>query len=173
MRRALATQFPVYLRSARPLRDSDRPSIQPIGLDYDLHMTSEGQVHEQAIVRAFIRKDKQERSLFLLSNPERRRKFTDGLAHFKWLDMRFAHRIPASTAHTAGELISLLRRKGAGQMVWVVSEYAPIDGRETSLEEAMEQTWGLCMGTILSCVPGKLAFFRGEDMRSEYLLERP
>lgn len=136
-------------------------------------MAINGETHEQAVVRAFIVKDKQERSLFLLSHPERRRKFTDGLAHFKWLDMRFAHHIRASTAHTAAELVSLLRRKGAGKMVWIISESAQIDGQEMSIEDAMERTWGLCRGTILSCIPGKLAFFRGEEMRSEYLLERP
>jgi hypothetical protein len=143
------------------------------GFGYYRHMATDGQLHEQAVVRSFMLKDKQERSLFLLSHAKRRRKFTDGLAHFKWLDMRFAHHIPASTAHTAAELVSLLRRKGAGKAVWIISEYAPIDGKEMSLEDAMEQTWGLCRGTILSCIPGKLAFFRGEEMRSEYLLERP
>jgi hypothetical protein len=87
--------------------------------------------------------------------------------------MNYAHLIPASTAHTAAELVSLLRRKGAGKTVWVISEHAPMDGQEMGLEEAMEQTRGRCRGTILSCIPGKLAFFRGEEMRSEYLLERP
>jgi hypothetical protein len=121
-------------------------------------MTIDGQVHEEAVVRAFMLKGRQELSLFLLSKPERRRKFADGLAHFKWLNMRFAHHIPASTAHTAAELVSLLRRKGAGNVVWIISEYAPIDGQEMSIEDAMEQTWGLCRGTILSCIPGKRAF---------------
>lgn len=140
---------------------------------YHLRMANDGQKHEQAVVRAFIRKDKQERSLFLLSHQERRRKLTDGLAHFKWLDERFMHVIPASTAHTAAEVVSLLRRKGAGKTVWVISEYVPIDGQEMDLEEAMEQTWGRCRGTILSCTPGRLAFFRGEEIRSEYILEHP
>jgi hypothetical protein len=27
-------------------------------------------------------------------------------------------------------------------------------------EDAMEETWGTQQGTILSCVPGKLAFFK-------------
>jgi hypothetical protein len=130
-------------------------------------------MHEQAVIRAFIRKDRQERSLFLLSDPKRRRKFTVGLAHFNWLDMRFAHLIPASTAFTAAELVSLLRRKGAGKAVWVISEYPPIDGQEMDLEEAMEQTRGLSRGTIVSCIPGKLAFFRSEELRGKYLLERP
>jgi hypothetical protein len=98
--------------------------------------------HEQELIRAFILKDKQERSAYLLSNPARRRKFTNGLAHFKWLDERFAHPIPATTAHTAVELVTLLRKKGAGPTVWVISEYGPIDGREMQLAEAMECTWG-------------------------------
>jgi hypothetical protein len=136
-------------------------------------MAIDGQIYEQAVVRAFIRKDKEERSLFLLSHPERRRKFTEGLAHFKWLDMKFAHIIPASTAHTATELISLLRQKGAGKTVWIISEYRAINGREMDLEEAMEQTSGRSMGTILCCIPGRLAFFRTEEIRGKYLLERP
>jgi len=41
------------------------------------------------------------------------------------------------------------------------------------LEDAMKEISGGDMGTILSCIPGKLAFFRGEEMRSERLLERP
>jgi hypothetical protein len=135
-------------------------------------MTDIGQTHEQGVIRSFILRDRQERCAFLLSDPKRRRKFTDELAHFRWLDERFAKFIPAGAAHTASELVALLRSKGAGLTVWVVSEYSVIDRREMPLIEAMEQTWGRCMGTILSCVPGKLAFFRGEEMRSERLLER-
>jgi len=57
--------------------------------------------------------------------------------------------------------------------VWVISESRVLDGREMSLAEAMDQTWGSFTGTILSCVPGRLAFFHGEEMRSDRLLERP
>ena len=136
-------------------------------------MTDVGKLHEEGLIRSFFLKDRQERCALLLSDQRRRRRFTDELAHFKWLDERFAKSIPASTAHTAAELIALLRSKGAGKTVWVISEDAAIDGREMPLEEAMKGTWGGCMGTILSCVPGKLAFFRGEEMRSDRLLERP
>jgi hypothetical protein len=136
-------------------------------------MPEENPIHEVAVVRAFIQKERQERCLFLLGDPKRRRQFTDGLAHLKWLDLRFAHPIPASTAHTAAELAALLRRKGAGKTVWIISEDRSIDGRELPLDAAMGLTWGQCRGTILSCVPGKLAFFRGEEIRSERLLERP
>jgi hypothetical protein len=130
-------------------------------------------VHELEFVRSFIVKARQERCTFLLSNPARRKKFRDELPHFKWLDERFAHPIPAKVAHTAAELVALLRQRGAGQNVWVISQYAEIDGREMSLEAAMEETRGRQCGTILSCIPGKLAFFRDEEMHSERLLLHP
>jgi hypothetical protein len=135
-------------------------------------MSDVGQAHEKAVIRSSILKDRQERCAFLLSDPRRRRKFTVELAHFKWLDERFARPIPATKAHAAAELVALLRSKGATRTVWVISEYAAIDGQEMPLDDAMEETWGRCMGTILSCVPGKLAFLRGEEMRSERFLER-
>jgi hypothetical protein len=130
-------------------------------------------LHEQEFVRAFILKARQERCAFLLSDSVRRRKFRDSLAHFKWIDERFAHPIPPKTAHTAVELVALLRQKGSGPTVWIISEYAPIDGREMNLETAMEEIWFEDWGTILSCIPGKLAFFRDEEMHSERLLLHP
>jgi hypothetical protein len=130
-------------------------------------------LHEQEFVRAFILKERRERCAFLLADPVRRQKFRDGLAHFKWLDERFAHPISPKTAHTATELVALLRQRGAGRTVWVISESTPIDGREMNLEAAMDATWGESRGTILSCIPGKLAFFKDEDMHSERLLLHP
>ncbi len=41
------------------------------------------------------------------------------------------------------------------------------------LDDALEEIWGLQMGSILSCVPGKLAFFKDEEMHSERLLQHP
>ncbi|HET8636378.1 MAG TPA: hypothetical protein VFL96_05975 [Acidobacteriaceae bacterium] len=129
-------------------------------------------IHEREFVRAFIIKAKQERCNFLLSNPDRRQKFRNALPHFKWLDERFAHAISPKVAHTAAELVALMRSKGAGRMVWVISEDSAIDGREMSLEDAMETKCGSQQGTILSCIPGKLAYFRDEEMHSQRLLQR-
>jgi hypothetical protein len=41
------------------------------------------------------------------------------------------------------------------------------------LEAAMDEVWGGQWGTILSCIPGKLAFFKDEEMHSERLLLHP
>jgi hypothetical protein len=126
---------------------------------------------EEATIRAFIQKSKQERCIQFLANPKRRHKFTSELAHFKWLDDRFAHPIPPPSAHTAQEIASLLRGKGAGRTVHVISEDSDIDGRELDLDEALRHIWGRQIGTILSCIPGKLGYFEDEEIRSGRLLE--
>jgi hypothetical protein len=98
-------------------------------------LASLGSLHEQEFVRSFIQKERRERCSFLLSHPSRRRRFTAQLAHFKWLDERFATPVPGSMAHTAVELISLLKRNGAGPTVWVISEDHSIDGRASPFQK--------------------------------------
>jgi hypothetical protein len=136
-------------------------------------MAIDGLIHEQKTVQAFIQKPRQERSLFLLSNPKRRREFTNQLAHFKWLDREFVRTIPPAAGHSVAETVALLRTMGAGSSVWVIAENRSIDARELDLEFALGETWGSCHAAILSCIPGKLAYFRGEEMKSERLLVHP
>lgn len=126
---------------------------------------------EEQTIRAFVQKTKQERCCLLLANPKRRKDFTKELAHFKWLDDRFAHPIPSSLAHTAEAVASLLRNRGAGRTVWAIAEDPTIDGTELILDEAIKRVLSRSMGTILSCIPGKLAFFQGEEMQSGRLLD--
>ena len=45
----------------------------------------------------------------------------------------------------------------------MISERAAIDGKELELEAALGEVVGNNAGAILSCVPGKLAYFEGED----------
>jgi hypothetical protein len=129
--------------------------------------------HEQATIRAFVVRDKQERFLAFATSSKNRKKFTGELAHFHWFDQRFATSMPwkvdpslsLSERHTQGigNIARLLRSKGAGKTCWVISENAEIDGRELDLDSALETVIGSGMGTILSCIAGKLAYFEGED----------
>jgi hypothetical protein len=120
-----------------------------------------------------VHEERRERVLSLMKTPGKRHELMGKLAHLKWLDERYASQIPGSLAHTADELVALLKRNGAGQSVWVISEDKALDGLQLPLDEAMNDIWGVCMFTALSCIPGKLAFVRGEPMKSEYLLQHP
>ena len=41
-----------------------------------------------------------------------------------------------------------------------------------ALDNALEETLGKGMGTLISCIPGKLAYFELEDINEKYILER-
>jgi hypothetical protein len=45
-------------------------------------------------------------------------------------------------------------------------------GREMDLLEALEDTVGGGMGTIISCVPGELAYFESEEQGERYICHR-
>jgi hypothetical protein len=129
--------------------------------------------HEECVIRAFIQRTKQERFLEFIASPKNRKKFTASLAHFRWFDQRFATPIPWKVdpklklweQHVQGaeNIYRLLKSKGAGVTCWVISEDPEIDGRELDLKAALEHVNGRQIGTILSCVPGKLAYFQSED----------
>ena len=129
--------------------------------------------HEQSVIRAFVQLNKQERFFGFLANPKNRKKFTKLLAHFRWFDERFATPVRWKTdptlklyeRHLQGieNIYRLLRSKGAGLTCWVLSEDDEIDGRELELRAALKHVSGRGIGTILSCVPGKLAYFESED----------
>jgi hypothetical protein len=54
--------------------------------------------------------------------------------------------------------------------VWVISELSKIDAQELGLEDALGEVWGRGVGSVLSCIPGRLGYFEDEDKRR--LLER-
>jgi hypothetical protein len=125
--------------------------------------------HEEAVVRAFILPSKRERYLEFLTSPKGRAKFIAQLAHSKHLNPKFALSIPGSQTNPAS-FHKLLVAKGAGPKCWVISENRDLDGREMDLEAALKETIGYQMGTFISCVPGKLAYFEDEDDR--FILQR-
>ena len=102
-----------------------------------------------------------------------RAKFVFGLDHTLQLDERFARRVPA--AHAATEyhwILAELRRLGAPDSCYALSTDRDLDGRHLPLEEAMESIHGTQMGTLLSCIPGQLAYYEGEDPGERYILHR-
>ena len=125
--------------------------------------------HEQLLVQAFILPQCRDRYLEMLARPKRRQTFKESLAHFKHLDMRFAVRIPTYQQH-ANEIAKILKSKGAPATCYAFSEWSEIDGKDILLEEALKTVVGAGMGTFLSCIVGRLAYFEDEDQR--WILER-
>ncbi|MFZ0309952.1 MAG: hypothetical protein WAL89_17390 [Candidatus Sulfotelmatobacter sp.] len=127
--------------------------------------------HEEELVKAFIMPTKRQRYLDFVSKPKARQKFLRELAHFKSLDPRYLLTIPPNKQH-AKDIALILTQKGAPPSCWVTSEDSRLDGKEMPLAEALSDVVGRQMGTFLSCIPGRLAYFEGEDMGARWILER-
>ena len=127
--------------------------------------------HESGFVDAFVPAPKRERLREALPNPKKRKKALDRLAHNPDLDFGFAQAIPGPSQNPSG-IEKMLRAKGAAEQCYVISESVDFDGRTIPLREALDSIVGQGMGTIISCVPGRLCYYEGEDPKSRYIFAR-
>jgi hypothetical protein len=86
------------------------------------------------------------------------------------LDERWAVLIPPSE-QTADRIYKMLKKGGAPEVCHVTSEIVECDNRDMKLFEAIELVLGMGLGSIISCIPGRLAYYEGE-FRTRFLLDR-
>jgi hypothetical protein len=127
--------------------------------------------HATALFTAFIVPSRRERYTNLLENSKGRAKLRTYLAHCHDLDPRHAKRITPSNLENRA-IAEQLRKRGAPARCYVVAEAQELDGQTLSLEEALDAVVGQGGGAFLSCVPGILAYYEGEDPGERYILER-
>jgi hypothetical protein len=128
--------------------------------------------HDTALIRAFITPKRRDRYLGLLATARGRDKLRQRLAHCcRDLDSRFVHELPRGT-HTPEQISALLHDRGAPSECVLLSEDDALDGRRMPLTDALAAVVGYGMGTFISCVPGRLAFYEEEGPGVRYILER-
>ena len=127
--------------------------------------------HEEQFARSFVARAQRERYLTLLASERGRRKLCEGLNHSPHLDGRYARLIPANQ-HSVQSIERLLKLKGAPDTCHVMSSDPDLDKRQMSLSEALLATVGMDAGTMISCIPGKLAYLELEGFDGRYILER-
>lgn len=126
--------------------------------------------HESAFAESFILKARRERALEMLANPKNRHKLTSKFDHhgrdyfipecIRSIEPRHQH--PPNIA-------DILRAMGAPETCHVIG--GQHDGEDMELFAALKDIVGYGTGTVLSCIPGKLAYFEGE-IRERFLLVR-
>jgi hypothetical protein len=127
--------------------------------------------HASALIRAFIAPDRRERYLALLGSARGREKLRNTLAHFRDIDPRFARQIPPAD-QTPARVAALLRARGAPADCVLLAEDEALDGERLPLDDALGAVVGRGMGAFVSCIPGRLAYYEGEDAGERWLLER-
>jgi hypothetical protein len=125
--------------------------------------------NELALIAAFVRRSKRDRYREFPSNPRTRHKFTHQLAHFTDFDPEYRLPILSNRLFVENAAVEL-RKRHSPNIVFAISEDPMLDQKELPLVEALKRIVGRGMGTVLCCIPGRLAFVETEDER--FILER-
>jgi hypothetical protein len=128
--------------------------------------------HEEAFVQAFLLSAKRARFIQHLGDRKRRRdmlvRLSEGLPYMPG----FATEVPSHQDFPA-ELEKLLLARGAGPTCHVIAGGLKADGRELPLRDALTLVCMHELGAVLSCCPGRLAYYKPASPAPGILLERP
>ncbi|ANU28309.1 hypothetical protein [Planococcus versutus] len=132
---------------------------------------------EELIVKSFFEKQMQERVLYELFTPKKRNHSLNRLCHqyTKMLKEKYMFEIPPPNS-SPKYIYELLKSNGAAKMCYSLSYNEKIDGKELPLQEALEHAVGFGFPSIISCIPGELAYFEAEQgfgSPPRYILKRP
>ena len=125
---------------------------------------------EEIIVSSFVRKTKRERLISLINKSKARQKFCRELADASVFEPNVVVTIPASLQSFAA-ITRALRSRGAGPGCYLISENPRLDAKELPIDEAVAMVVGHGFATIISCIPGSLAFFEGEGFSNRFILQ--
>jgi len=65
-----------------------------------------------------------------------------------------------------------LRKLGAPEQCHAISTISDLDGHQWPLRETLDGVLGMGNGIVLSCIPGKLAYYESEEKNGRYILSR-
>jgi hypothetical protein len=128
--------------------------------------------HEEAFAKAFLPSEKRARFTQFLAQPKRRKEALVQLSRGLPCLPEFAIEVPGPQDFPE-ELEKLLTARGAGPTCHVIADGLKADGRELPLREALRLVCLHGPGAILSCIPGRLAYYKPPSPRPGILLERP
>ncbi len=126
---------------------------------------------ELNFISVFVLPSKRNRYLDFASKPKHRKKMLDGLFHGANFISSVKFVVPPAKQTSEG-ICQLLIARGAGSRCYVMSEDAKIDGKTMDLQEAIDYVVGFQAPSIISCIPGQLAYFEGEGLDVRYILEK-
>jgi len=126
---------------------------------------------EMATLTAFTLGSKHERYSELLRTKRGREKVRLSLDHFGDLNLSYCKRVPAAEQTPSG-VLALLQKLGAPVSCYVLSSNNEVDGQELELEEALNRIIGRGCGAFVCCIPGKLAYFEGENPGERFVCRR-
>ena len=129
---------------------------------------AEGQRSEVDWIAGLLIQGKRERYRGFLNTPRRRQKFISGLYHFDDFEPSYVLATPPHGGPV--EIEAALRALGAPDKCYLISTNSLLDQRVLLIGEALPAVSDASNGTIVCCLPGRLAFFQGEVPHNRCIL---
>ena len=126
---------------------------------------------ELSFINTFIKKRLKNRYLDLLQNDTRRKKIIKRFYHSDDIDERFKIRIEPNKQNV-NDIFKLLTVKRQIRYCYIISTSSEIDQEQLLLYKALEKIVGFFPGTIISCIPGLLAYYEGEEPNERFIIEK-
>lgn len=127
-------------------------------------------LHELLLISSFVLKERQERYKNLIATSKGRKKFRAYIAHFK--DFNSKDYTPLNNCQDFLQLYYLLKSKGAPDLCYIISEHSDYDMQDLPLLQATENLFNSGVSYFLSCIPGKLVYYEGEEFNKKILLSK-
>ena len=132
---------------------------------------------ERVLVQSFFVKRVQERVLHELFTPKKRDMALQRLDHRYLSMLKNDYLIEIKPPNSwPDDTDDLLKQYGAPDTCYCLSENELISGKTLPLREALEHAIGFGFASIISCIPGELAYFEAEQSFGpppRYLLKKP
>jgi hypothetical protein len=126
--------------------------------------------HELLLISSFVYKERQDRYKNLIATSKGRKKFRTYIAHFKDLDSKNYTLINNCQSYL--QLYHLLKSNGAPDTCYLISEHSDYDMKNLHLLQATENLFNSGISYFISCIPGKLIYYEGEELHQKILLSK-
>jgi hypothetical protein len=126
---------------------------------------STAQELEILTIRKYFRKEKADRYAEFVLSPRTRSKFVGCLAHLRDLDFRKFRKLIKNEAYQIREMAG----NAKFDTCYVISENKHIDGQFLNIENAIQDTIGSGMGTLLVFGLAEVVYYEGEDANDRWI----
>ncbi|SMB79711.1 hypothetical protein SAMN00120144_3982 [Hymenobacter roseosalivarius DSM 11622] len=129
--------------------------------------------HLTAFLEAFLAKQYKQRRLYSPASDKRKGNPLLGMdALYRELDGRYCIQLPKGTKQQQQVFVRQAVAKYKLSTCYVLSAYEPFNEQTMRIDEALDKIVGDGPTTIISFIPGKVAYFEGHSLGDRYLCIR-
>ena len=125
---------------------------------------------EIKVIRRFVAKAKQDRYIQFVSSPKNRHRFISDLSHFNFFQWDLFEAVNGIEEQIIRQA---LQKDGVDEKTcYVISENSDIDTKTLNTKEAISETVGTGMGTILVFGDADMIYFESETMNTRFISKK-